>query len=282
MMKINALLPYFGCKRGCADQIIPHLGEHKAYWEPFCGSMAILLAKPECRQETVNDLNGDALNLAKVIADPVLATQFEWQLRRTLVHEQLYRETVETLRGTTWDPAVPSVARARTYFIASWMGMNGITGTKVRSNFARRYTSNGGCPAVRFASAVDSIPEWHERLRPVAIYHGCGIELCEKIEDKPGTVIYCDPPYIVKSDEYLYDFESSDHLRLAMALRGFQQTRVVVSYYDHPDLEQLYPGWRKVDLTATKNLARGNNLRTRGGEATRTKAPEILLMNQPE
>lgn len=281
-MKIKALAPWFGSKRSIVDQVVPHFGEHHTYWEPFCGSMAVLLSKPECKQETVNDLHGDLLNLARVIAHPMLVLELDWQLRRTLVHEQLYRETVERLRGTTCNPLLPNVERAKDYFVVSWMGMNGISGTNIRSNFARRYTSNGGCPAVRFVSAVDSIPDWHERLRSVAIYQGCGIALCEKIEDKSGVVIYCDPPYLVKSDQYTHDFEDADHLRLATALRRFSQTRVVVSYYDHPQLAELYPAWRKIDLEASKNLARGNQLRAKDATKTRVKAPEVLLINLPE
>lgn len=40
---INAILPYFGAKRVLAPAIIQELGNHTAYWEPFCGSMAVLL-----------------------------------------------------------------------------------------------------------------------------------------------------------------------------------------------------------------------------------------------
>ncbi|WP_162271916.1 DNA adenine methylase [Gemmata sp. SH-PL17] len=270
-MGITALAPWYGSKRTLADRIIHHVGPHSAYWEPFCGSMAVLFAKEPSRQETVNDLHGDLINLARIVADPKLAPELEWRLRRTLVHEGLYRETIAWLKNPEADRE--GVERAYRYFVRSWMGMNGVAGTAVRCNFARRFTSNGGCPAVRFASAVDSLPWWHQRLRHVAIYQGDAIDLCEKIEDKEGTAIYLDPPYLEKSDEYVHDFADPDHLRLATTLRRFTKTRCVVSYYDHPKLVELYPGWHKIDLHINRAMANANRAKT-------SLAPEVLLVNQ--
>jgi hypothetical protein len=44
-MPIKALAPWFGGKRNLAPLIVAELGEHRCYWEPFCGSMAGL---PSC------------------------------------------------------------------------------------------------------------------------------------------------------------------------------------------------------------------------------------------
>ena len=62
--KIGAIAPWFGSKRSMAPIIVSELGPHSAYWEPFCGSMAVLMAKPPCIMETVNDLHADLINLA--------------------------------------------------------------------------------------------------------------------------------------------------------------------------------------------------------------------------
>jgi len=43
---ITALAPWFGSKRNLAPEIVRELRRHSCYWEPFCGSMAVLLAKP--------------------------------------------------------------------------------------------------------------------------------------------------------------------------------------------------------------------------------------------
>ena len=51
--RIGAILPYFGGKRNLASRIIDFLGPHRVYWEPFCGSMAVLFAKEPVVMETV-------------------------------------------------------------------------------------------------------------------------------------------------------------------------------------------------------------------------------------
>jgi hypothetical protein len=48
-MNQKAIVPYMGAKRLLAAKVIEALGEHRAYWEPFCGSMAVLLNKPVAR-----------------------------------------------------------------------------------------------------------------------------------------------------------------------------------------------------------------------------------------
>lgn len=274
--KTTGLVPWFGAKRTLGPTIVRHLGPHRAYWELFCGSMAVLLAKDPATMETVNDLHADLVNLARVIRDEDLARRLDWKLRRTLVAEALFRESQAVIRGAAAPPE-PSVDRAYHYFVASWFGFSGVAGTQQhKTAYARRYSSKGGNAGVRFLNAVESLPWWVERLRTVVIEQTCGITLAEKIEDRAGTVIYADPPYLVKGAKYAHDFGPADHERLAAALGRFKETRVVVSYYAHPDLARLYPGWTVVDVATAKALVLSGQ-RTPG----RVEAPEVLLINGP-
>lgn len=279
-MKITAIAPWFGSKRTLAPVIVQELGEHRAYWEPFCGSMAVLLAKNPCSMETVNDLHGDLVNLARVLQSETLAAELYAITSRTLMHEHLMEESATRAKLASKVPAPthPDLQRAVDYFLCSWMGKSGVAGTaSYRMGVCARYTKNGGHGAKRFTSAVDSIPEWHNRLRPVTILSRDGIELCEKIEDGDKVVIYADPPYLKKGAAYLHDFDWLAHRRLAKALSRFKRTRVVVSYYDHPDLAELYPGWTTVDCSMTKSLV-SQGKRDRVND---TVAPEVLLINGP-
>ena len=146
------------------------------------------------------------------------------------------------------------------------------------NGYARRFSSKGGAASTRFVGAVESIPWWHNRLRGVEIYSGCGIELAGRIEDRKGTAIFADPPYFEKGAEYLHDFHKDDHERLAFSLNRFKETRVVLSYYQHPELDRLYPGWHQIDVTTTKGL-----VQSAGRPTGRVDAPEVLLVNrEPE
>lgn len=288
-MKIKALAPWFGAKRNLAGEIIAELGEHRVYWEPFCGSMAILLSKPGCVMETVNDLHGDLTNLARVIKDPIEGPRLYRRLRRTLMCEGLFHESSEVIKATDevadFDPE-----RAYHYFVVSWLGRNGVAGTgSYNANFCVRYTANGGHAATRWRGAVESIPAWRDRMLNVTILRRDAFELIPRIDDVPGTVIYVDSPYIVKKSTYLHDFgqvsrQGIDHKKkiekhrlLATELKRFEHTRIVVSYYDHPLLDELYPGWTKRHLKATKALV-SQGQRDKSGAV---KAPEVLLINGP-
>jgi len=276
-MKITALAPWFGSKRTLAPRVVEALGPHRVYWEPFCGSMAVLLAKESCVMETVNDLHGELINLARVLKSEETAVELYGRVARFVFHEGLFEEARERyLSGSDRCP----VDRAEDYMIVSWFGRNGVAGPASNNGgFCVRYTANGGHAATRWKSAVASIPDWHHRLRNVTILQRDGIEIIDKIGDDDGAAIYCDPPYLVKGAKYVHDFAISDHDRLAEALRRFTKARVVVSYYDHPRLAELYPGWTKIDCTMTKSLVSQGQ---RGKTGEKIEAPEVLLVNDED
>jgi len=270
---ITAIAPWFGGKRNLAPAIVEELGPHRFYVEPFCGSMAVLIAKPEATTEIVCDLHGDLINLARVVQDPQDGPRLYRRLRRCWMSEVEHGEATQRMAM----PFQPGVDRAFDYFVFSWQGRNGVSGTTAYNvTFARRFTPNGGQGGKRFQSAVSSIPAWRRRLRNVNILCGDGFKVLEKTDDAAGVAVYIDPPYLEKGAKYVHDFEASDHERLAELAKRFRTARVVVSYYNHPELARLYPGWTKRIIKVSKALAHQGR---RG--ANDTKACEILLLNGP-
>lgn len=277
---ITAIAPWFGGKRTLAPRIVAELGEHRCYWEPFCGSMAVLLAKPYCSMETVNDLHGDLINLARCIQHPTLGPQLYRRLRRTMMSEVMHNEAAERyrLRGRSPAPAIADLDRAYDYFLTAWFGRNGVAGTQsYNQGFCRRFTVSGGGPSKRYCGAVESIPAWRRRMRDVTILSGDAFSLIERIEDREGIAIYCDPPYVEKGAKYVHDFSTDDHARLAELLTKFTKSRVVVSYYEHDSLRGLYRGWSFVPCPVSKSLASAG----RRGVKNDAAAPEVLIINGP-
>lgn len=282
-MKITAIAPWFGGKRTLAPTIVEELGPHDSYFEPFCGSMAVLFAKEPSKQETVCDLHGHLTNLAWVLQDEDFAVELYNRLCQTLFCESLLTEARDNLIKRNYAEATASVDRAYWFFIYSWCGRNGTSCSRRMSfQLAVRWTKNGGSPTVRFRAAIDSIPAWHERLRNVVILCRDAFDVLSSIPDEPTAAIYCDPPYLLETRSgdgdggYLHDFDAADHVRLAEALRRFTRARVVVSYYDHPRLSELYPAWTKRAVFINKQLAKQNRRGYR-----REVAPEVLLLNGP-
>lgn len=304
-MKVKALAPWFGGKRTMAPDIVQQLGKHSQYFEPFCGSAAVLFAKPQCQKETVNDLHGDLVNLARVVADPEWGDRLYSRLARTPFCEALLNEAktrlgdeseISLLAHHEKSLTVPGLERAYWYFLASWMGRNGTAGTaRLDYQIAVRWTKNGGSPTVRWRNAVESMPSWHARLQNVVILCRNAFSILDRFEDHAATAIYVDPPYAAETrakgaikngcgGKYLYEFnhessllEQDDHARLAEILRGYQNARIVVSYYDSPRIRELYDGWTFIDKMRQKHLHSQN-----GRGARPKKAPELLIVNGEE
>ena len=293
--KLTALLPWFGSKRTMAPEIVRQLGPHNYYFEPCAGSMAVLFAKPVSSHELVCDLHGGLTNLALCVQDSVLAAELFNRLQLVLYSDSVYARSCAWLADNEpvqlLDESIPEVDWAYHYFLASWMGRNGVAGTaRVNYQIATRWTQGGGSGPLRFRHAVDSIPAWCERLKNVHILRRNMFDVLPKIVDAPGVAIYCDPPYldetVAPSSRYLHGLtlEGEDnkkvkpHERLAQELGRFRTARVVVSYYDAPVLKELYPPpqWSHLDCSRHKNLHTQNK---RG--ASRKEAPEVLLVNGP-
>lgn len=298
-MKVKAVAPWFGSKRILAPVIARELGRPKQFFDPFCGSLAVPLAMEPCHHETVSDLHGDVICLARVVADELLAPRLYARLSGTICTEDLLEQSRTMLsRVPLYVPDVGATGdmcdRAYWYFCASWLSRNGCAGQERTSwQMAVRWTPGGGAQATRFRNTVESIPAWHRRLLNMTILCRDAFDIIPRVEDAAHTAIYCDPPYIKtsrtghrsggNSSRYLHDFDDyqaalwgDHHQQLAEQLRSFKQARIVVSYYDCPRVRELYAGWTFVDKTRAKHLHQQNK---RG--IGKQEAPELLIINGP-
>lgn len=306
-MTVRAIAPWFGGKRTMAPFIVTELGKHTQYFEPCCGSMAVLFSKEPSQKETVNDLHRDLINLARVLQNRSTAEDLYDRLCRLLFSEDAL-ERADEYMATVPLQAECDVERAYHYFIGSWMARNGTAGTaRMDYQIAVRWTKNGGSPTVRWNNALESIPAWHLRLRNVVILCRDMFNIIDRFEDVAGTAIYVDPPYVAitrsgfmgnkagkngRNSEYLHEFRhddpmfGNDHQRLATELRAYKKARIVVSYYDCPEVRKLYDGWTFVSHMRMKHLPEAYNSfknisRTRDEplKAKKVAAPEVLIIN---
>ncbi len=293
-MHITALLPWFGGKRTMAPSIVAELGPHRYYFEACCGSMAVLFAMKPSSHEIVCDLHGGLMNLAWVVQVEDLAVQLFNRLQCVLYADEIYVASKDWLyrraaQGDAQDDAQdePDLDWAYHYFLASWMGRNGVEGTaQVNYTIATRWTQGGGSGPLRWRNAVASIPAWCERLRNVHVLRRDVFDVLGRLEDAPGLAIYCDPPYFAETRSgktgsgkgYVHDFAGGEHVRLAESLRRFEKARVVVSYYADDRLRDLYQGWTVLDCSRQKHMRVQN---ARGIGKGMCSAPEVLVINGP-
>lgn len=312
-MIVRALAPWMGGKRTMAPQIVTELGKHTQYFEPFCGSMAVLFAKEPSQKETVCDMHGDIVNLARVIQDEKLGVWLFEALQRVLFCESILQDARDFLaeRGEINQEDPPDAKRAYWYFIACWMGRNGTAGTaRAKYQIATRWTKGGGSPTVRWRNALRSMPAWHQRLQNVVILCRDSFEILDRFEDVIQTAIYLDPPYIIdgetrsgvkcsgdSSHQYKHEFsnrtradesmpllcglgdeieeEPDHHEQLRNILMQYENARIVLSYYDCDRVRELYEGWTFVEHHRVKHL---HNPGSRG-VGKEQEAPEVLILN---
>ena len=144
----------------------------------------MLFLKKPCELETVNDLHGDVINLARVIQDRELAFELYDKLRRTCYAEPFFHEaTKRWLARPAGVYETVDADRAYDYFVVSWMGLNGVSGTaRCNYQFALRWCRGGGQGARRWQSVLDSMPAWHKRLANVVILQRDAFEILATLD----------------------------------------------------------------------------------------------------
>ncbi|WP_337981041.1 DNA adenine methylase [Lysinibacillus sp. JNUCC-52] len=118
---MKRVLNYVGSKWNLASWIVIQMPEHEVYLEPFFGSGAVLFNKPPARIETINDLDGNIVNLFKVIRDQ--PEQLAQQIQLTPYSRQEYNESFAALKGE-----LNALERARVFLIRCWIKTSDRTG----------------------------------------------------------------------------------------------------------------------------------------------------------
>ncbi len=123
----SPVIRYHGGKFRLAPWVIRHFPPHTCYVESFGGAAGVLMQKERAYAEVYNDLDGDIVNLFRVL-----------QLEET--REQLTRLLVLTpyARGEfdrAWEPTADPVEQARRTIIRAQMGFGSAGATKGRTGF---------------------------------------------------------------------------------------------------------------------------------------------------
>lgn len=245
--KPRPMLRWHGGKWMLAPWLLSHFPPHRIYTEAFAGAASVLLRKPRAYSEVINDLDGDVVNLFRVLRDPETARE----LARLLYATPFAREEFEA----AYEPTCDALERARRLVVRSFMGFGSAAcnpdhATGFRSNSNR----SGTTPARDWAHYPESLALTAERLRGVVVECRPAVDVL-LAHDGPETLHYVDPPYVhstryataLREDIYRHEMSDKDHRELAGVLRGLRGAVVLSGYpcdlYDR----ELYPDWRRVE-----------------------------------
>lgn len=256
-MKVRSPLIWFGGKSRLAPEIIRRMPPHRVYCEPFGGAAHVLVQKPRAQHEVYNDIDGELVNFLLVARD-----QPE-RLKKACESLPYSRELYERWKREPWPK--DSFERAVRFFYMNRSAISG--GNAHRSTGWSHGIKTGQNRAISYLSACELIPALAQRMRGVMIERDDFRKIL-RTYDGPDTLFYVDPPYIGRERYYTGGFTEQDHRDLAEMLNRIRG-KAIVSYYDHPLLKELYPGWRRERLGTIKQV----------GTTGSHKAEELLLMN---
>lgn len=239
---MNAIIKYPGSKWRIARWIIRHFPEHHSYLEPFFGSGAVLFNKRRSPIETVNDLDGDVVNLFRQIReDPErLADAIYWTPYARVEYERAW-----AAQYTEKDPFQRSVD----FYIRMMMG-HGFRTTGEKVGWKNDVQGREAAYAAGYwCKTPETIRQAAERLRKVQIECRPAVELIQRF-NFPNVLIYADPPYVLGTrhgKQYRHEMTDVQHEELLVALLSHRGP-VLLSGYDSDIYRDMLSGWHREEI----------------------------------
>jgi DNA adenine methylase len=237
------IVPWIGGKRRLAKYILPKFPEHKCYVEPFCGAAALFFMKVPSKTEVINDINGELVNLYRVVKHHLEELCKEY--KRSLISREMFDWAKITPPETLTD-----IQRAARFFYLQKLSFGG----KVQGQTFG--TAPSAPPKLNFTRIEEDLSLAHWRLSRVYVEH-LDWQKCIKKYDREYTLFYCDPPYW-ETEGYGVDFELDQYqvmADLAKRIKG----KIIISVNDHPAMREAFAGLTidTVDITYTVGGAKG-------------------------
>jgi len=252
--KAAPLVPWIGGKRRLVKHILPMFPDHTCYVEPFCGAAALYFSKAPAKAEVLNDVNGDVVNLYRVVRHHLeeFTRQFKWALTSRQMFKWLQATPGETLTD---------IQRAARFFYLQKQAFGGkVTG----QTFG---TATTAPPRLNLLRLEEDLSAAHLRLANTYIEH-LDWAICVAKYDRPATLFYCDPPYW-GTEGYGVGFGLEQYDRLAELARTIKG-RMIISVNDIPEMRKAFKGLEMDRLDISYSVAKAED---------RKKAGELVIRN---
>ena len=268
-VKLRAPFSWFGGKRHAAKRVWDAIGNVAHYVEPFCGSAAVLLARPHSpHRETVNDSDGMVSNFwrAAKYAPDSLAEHAAWPCNEVDLHAR-HQFLIASREGLTErlivDPewCDPRIAGWWAWGSRIWIG-SGWCGEKA----GRQLPDIDPTGRNAVEASKELTKALSERLRNVDVACGDWTRILSKsslrTDRVSSTGVYLDPPYTDGAQQYAVGGTgtsiSAETRAWAMEHGTDTRLRIVLSGYagEHDSLEAK--GWRVESWKANGGYGNGN------------------------
>ncbi|ASJ24322.1 DNA adenine methylase [Laribacter hongkongensis] len=246
----HIIVPWLGGKRRLAKHLLPRFPEHDCYVEPFAGGAALYFLRPEpARVEVLNDLNGELVNLYRVVQHHLeeFVRQFKWAISS----RQVFKWQQEVNPATLTD-----IQRAARFYYLQHHAFGGKTHGQTFG------TATTGRP-INLCRIEESLSAAHLRLSGTYVENQPWQDVMRRY-DRSHTFFYCDPPYW-QTAGYGVEFGLEQYQALAEFMRGCQG-KVMVSVNDHPAMRDVFAGLHLDTLSIAYSVAAKPSSRKQSGE----------------
>ena len=248
---MKPFIPWMGGKSRLADKILPLYPEHKCYVEAFAGAGALLFKKEESKVEVLNDLNGELVNLYRVVKHHLVEflKQFEWAL--------VSRQMFEWEKMAVPDTLTDIQRAARFYYLQR-------TAFGARPTGQTFGTAPSSKPKFNLRRIEESLTEAKFRLDRVYIENLPWQKVIAKY-DRPDTLFYLDPPYW-DTEGYGLEFGIEQYEEMADLARSIKG-KMIISVNAHTEMKRVFKGLRIKTVPITYTV----------GKQGRTPRKELII-----
>lgn len=237
------IIPWMGGKSRLLDPIMEKMPEHTCYVEVFAGAAAVFFAKPQSEVEVINDINGELVNLYRVVQHHLeeFVRQFKWALSSRQVYEWEKVKVPATLTD---------IQRAARFYYLQRQAFGGrVTG----QNWGTATTASSKLNLLRLE---EDLSQAHLRLSGVYVENLPWANIITKY-DRPHTLHYCDPPYW-ETEGYGVDFGLENYHQMAALARSIEGS-MLISVNDHPAMREAFAGLHMETLSIRYTVGGGGN-----------------------
>lgn len=270
---------WYGGKGNVKEKLLGLMPSHLHYVEVFGGGASLLFAKePAGGIEVFNDIDGNLVNLFRVLRDPGKFERFHQMVSLTPYARSEYYECRDL-------ECEDDVERARRFFVVARMSFSGQFGTGWSYAVSNVNRGMAGTTS-KYLSIIEELPEIHARLMRVQIENLDFREIIPKY-GAAGTLLYCDPPYpkAVKSKlkKYEHEMADKDHEDMVALLLEYPQA-AMLSGYANPLYDVLEDrGWVRFDFeTACHAVGKTRLTGNLGKDSMQTRIESVWLNPQAE
>jgi len=250
-MRTAPIIPWLGGKRRLAETLLNRFPAHGCYVEVFAGGAALYFMRPPADVEVINDVNGDLVNLYRVVKHHL--EEFVRQFKYALSSRQIFKWTQDTPPEVLTD-----VQRAARFFYLQQQAFGG----RVEGQTWGTATT---APAINLLRIEENLSAAHLRLASAYIEQ-LDWATCMDRYDRPHTLFYLDPPYW-QTEGYGVPFPWQQYELMAQKL-GQLKGKAIVSINDHPDIRRCFAGFQMESLAIDYTV---------GGGANRAERQELII-----